>query len=70
MLRRDRQTLFRKARTRPSTIFALAPDTAGEVGIALGALKHSTKVGGREIVQRRHGEAAIRDRSDRHRCVG
>lgn len=49
MLRRDRQTLFRKARARPSTIFAFAPDTAGEVGIALGALKHPTKVGGREF---------------------
>ncbi|HET6943381.1 MAG TPA: hypothetical protein VFH89_14595 [Sphingomicrobium sp.] len=49
MLRRDRQNLFRKARARPSTIFAFAPDTAGEVGIALGVLKHPTKVGGREF---------------------
>ena len=33
-LRRDRQILFRKARARPSTIFAfVTPDTAGEIGI-------------------------------------
>jgi hypothetical protein len=41
--------IARKARSRPSTIFAFVPPYRGRGGIALGALKHPIKVGGRKI---------------------